>query len=385
MKKKLLAVSLVMAMCLLSACGGESNDSKKKDKEEKTTQESHEEEKTEEITVEEEIVEENQGIEVGENGEIIAEDTGSEESSLSDDPITPPTEYGTEDHFAFTAKDVRYEFTATDNIQLFSHFESTMEVGGPMVAAPISIRINLDGECMNLHDCDVEMYTDEIAESEVAFQEENVTLYRYYEDYDGDEDMEPFNRYYLQCGDLLFEISGANYLIQEEGWTEQLLWDTVKPVNDTIKVSDVGEELSLYGYVANKEMVPGYRLAFRPSVTTAWSVMANAYLGNTVFCDEAELVSYGMVVDIDGEYISVRMEQEDHFVENLELNKNYVDTGLRLGDHIIYEDTNDYVADGTFVIVDLQSQVELVISASLYELSPEQALEMFEKALVPIE
>ena len=113
--------------------------------------------------------------------------------------------------------------------------------------------------------------------------------------------------------------------------------------------------------------------------------MANAYLGNTVFCDEAELVSYGMVVDIDGEYISVRMEQEDHFVENLELNKNYVDTGLRLGDHIIYEDTNDYVADGTFVIVDLQSQVELVISASLYELSPEQALEMFEKALVPIE
>ena len=84
MKKKLLAVSLVMAMCLLSACGGESNDSKKKDKEEKTTQESHEEEKTEEITVEEEIVEENQGIQIADEvvsiiaGKAVKNDQGQE-------------------------------------------------------------------------------------------------------------------------------------------------------------------------------------------------------------------------------------------------------------------------------------------------------------------
>jgi len=318
--------------------------------------------------------------------EITVAATTEAANGLTDEPLPIIANYGDENHFAFASDGKNYIFTAKDNVRLFSASGSWDEAYENIVVEDASFLVAIDGYVVTIHEFTLENFNKYVDESEILYQEGDVTLYSFCEEYEDDPEMETDYFYYLKIKDLVFHVS--YYEGNDKGITFDTLWENLKVFASCIQETDGDiSDLTLHGYAMSMELLPGYRFAFRPSCNSSWSIRANVEEGNTVYREDGIFSTLYMHLYRDGEYrfVTVKYSKNADNIKHLDYDRNVVDTGLKFGEYTIYEQTSDHLTDREFFMWIPENEEIITVESYDLDLTPELALEMFETALIPVE
>lgn len=359
------------------------------------------------IVTEQDITEEGQGVEIGQvdseqsdtdvaeatsteerdQGEaIVAPETTEAPNGLSDEPLPLIANHGDENHFAFSSDGKNYIFTATDTIKLFSTSGGWDETYENIVIDNAIFMMVIDGYLVKLFDCTVEIFNKHSEDMELLYQEGEIYLYSTCKIDEEDPEAEPDYTYYLKIKDLYFRVE--YYEGNDHGVTLDVVWENIKEfATCVVETNEDVTDLALHGNAMSMELLPGYRFAFRPSESASWHYMPNANSGNSVYIEESSRLSLHMNVYGDGEYyfISVDYEKKADSIDHLDYDRNVVDTGLKFGEYTIYENTSDYLTYREYFMWIPENEEIITIESRELDLTPEQAQEIFELALIPVE
>lgn len=371
MKKKILLACMMVGMLALSACGDDSDD-KKKDKdndvqieideqEDKTTEEKTTEEITEEATTE----------------ATTEEATEEPEEVLSDEPMAVPENPGTEDNFVFDMNGTKYEFKSTDTVKLYHYsqtFEGDADYGDQLVGL---IKI-YDGKCIRFSGMTMRGIEQRRPDCDVVYDDGTTSVLKWNQE-DGSY------AYYVVFDDFAFAVIDFLFL-EEEGYNMDEVFAAISDVHATITETSSDNNMStVYNGLMARELVSGYRLAFRPSSKVYGQLWEND--GNNVleYDLDYEKVDYSMIQPC-GNSINLSYTCCPTNAAYYSPDEDYVDTGLTFAGYKLYENTGAYEKTFVLIMPDTFSRIDITASEYLeVEFNAETAISALEEAFVPVE
>lgn len=371
MKKKILLACMMVGMLALSACGDDSDD-KKKDKdndvqieideqEDKTTEEKTTEEITEEVTTE----------------ATTEEVTEEPEEVLSDEPMAVPENPGTEDNFVFEMNGTKYEFKSTDTVKLY-HYSQTFEGNADYGDQIVGLLKIYDGKGIRLSGMTMRGIEERRPDCDVVYDDGTTSVLKWNQE-DGSY------AYYVVFGDFAFGVLDFLFL-EEEGYNMDDVFAAISDVHATITETSADNNMStVYDGIMAREVVPGYRFAFRPSSQVYGQLWENDGNGILEYNLDYERIDYSMIQPC-GAGINLEYNCSATDAYYYAPDEDCVDTGLTFAGYKLYEDTDAYEKTYVLFMPELISRIDITVSGSLeVEFNAETAIGALEEAFVPVE